>query len=83
MTAVVKIQVLVSAKKKYPSAGYKEYIYMIRFYIQILEEDKNVLNIQFSLFFFFFPPLLPLKCLKHFGRLREGIICSFLWDKEL
>lgn len=56
MTAVVKIQVLVSAKKKYPSAGYKEYIYMIRFYIQILE-DKNELNIQFSLFFFFFFPL--------------------------
>lgn len=61
---------------------YKEYIYMICFYIQILEGDKNVLNIQFTLFgFFFFFSLLPLKCLKHFGRLREGRICSFLWDK--
>ena len=32
---------LVSAKKQYPGAGYKEYIYMICFYIQILEDDKK------------------------------------------
>lgn len=79
--AVVKIQVLISAKKQYHSAGYKECIYIIRFYIQILKEDrKPVLNIQFSLFsFFFLPP--PPKMPETFWQTQEGRICSIVWDK--
>lgn len=82
--AVVKIQVLISAKKQYHSAGYKECIYIIRFYIQILKEDRNpVLNIQFSLFSFFFssPPPPPPKMPETFWQIQESRICSIVWDK--
>ena len=77
---MVKIQVLISAKKQYPNAGYKECIYIIRFYTQILKEDrKPVLNIRFSLFSFFFLP--PQKMPETFWQTQEGRICSILWDK--
>ena len=59
---------------------------MICFYIQILEEDKNVLNIQFSLFGFFcfvlfcFPSPAP-QMPETFWQTQRRQICSFLWDK--